>query len=731
MTKEIIVMPPQVADVKALPLISDLQFLEIATSEALNRKMLGVVNDGIRRGFNYKIGTGLKMVMGDDSGKNTACVERDGVLLTVQGQHPVEVTLPAGKESAIVIEGFYQYGVKTKQVDATSDIDSAKIIVVDSNKTADHHVILCDVTVPLGATQITEPMISLARRKAAGLDIQSHVDHADPHVQYVKKTFQIKTALPLKGGKDLNGTDLTLSIDTATTDRTGTVQLIDSYTSTSAVLAPTGNALRAANQRAVDKENAIQSDLNSHKSNAANPHRVTKAQVGLGSVPDYSISDIYNSNGTNFASRTALFNAYTALNKGTTDHVNNKSNPHAVTKAQVGLSAVNNWGATTAVNSTSTTTYATASAVKQAYDLATSKAANSTVTDHIGNKSNPHAVTKAQIGLGRVTDVALNWSWGTANPTHIWGSQGDDNQSYVYNGTQLKAFIGLSAVNNWGATTAVNSTSTTTYATASAVKQAYDLAASKMTQGTGDGRYFSKNGGGVNGPVETERHINSGGWGNIISSGPEAAAPLFTRHLFDRANPNVTMYAPLVTGQCRPNSGKFLSVSFGAFWDGADIDCGTLVISDVNNRDQRSWMFQRSGNAYSNTGRWVDSSDINMKENIEPLIQGKASALSKCLEFRAVTFDYINGGDKHVAGFIAQDVQKTLPGAVIEATVQGENKEPVKRLGIHHGGITALHHEAIIELKAENEILTNSLNQVRSELENLKIEIAKVLSKRG
>ena len=56
----------------------------------------------------------------------------------------------------------------------------------------------------------------------------------------------------------------------------------------------------------------------------------------------------------------------------TKSHETNKSNPHGVTKADVGLGSVNNWGATTAVNDTSTTKYATASAVKQAYDKAVS-----------------------------------------------------------------------------------------------------------------------------------------------------------------------------------------------------------------------------------------------------------------------------------------------------------------------------------------------------------------------
>lgn len=41
---------------------------------------------------------------------------------------------------------------------------------------------------------------------------------------------------------------------------------------------------------------------------------------------------------------------------------------HAPTKSEVGLGSVNNWGASSAVNSTSTTTYATSKAVKDAYD---------------------------------------------------------------------------------------------------------------------------------------------------------------------------------------------------------------------------------------------------------------------------------------------------------------------------------------------------------------------------
>lgn len=51
-------------------------------------------------------------------------------------------------------------------------------------------------------------------------------------------------------------------------------------------------------------------------------------------------------------------------------HPGSGTNPHGTTKADVGLGSVNNWGASSAINSTSTTTYATAAAVKTAYDKA-------------------------------------------------------------------------------------------------------------------------------------------------------------------------------------------------------------------------------------------------------------------------------------------------------------------------------------------------------------------------
>ena len=70
----------------------------------------------------------------------------------------------------------------------------------------------------------------------------------------------------------------------------------------------------------VTRNKANNSDISAHVNNRSNPHNVTKAQVGLGNVLDVEQ-----------ASKTDLNN-----------HTRNTSNPHSVTKDQVGLSNVDN-----------------------------------------------------------------------------------------------------------------------------------------------------------------------------------------------------------------------------------------------------------------------------------------------------------------------------------------------------------------------------------------------------
>ena len=89
-------------------------------------------------------------------------------------------------------------------------------------------------------------------------------------------------------------------------------------------------------------------------------------------------------------------------------HTTGKSNPHGVTKAQVGLGDVPN---VTTNNQTPTYTEATAlseltSGEKLAEAFGKIAKAVKEFISHLANKNNPHSVTKAQIGLGNVDNTS-------------------------------------------------------------------------------------------------------------------------------------------------------------------------------------------------------------------------------------------------------------------------------------------------------------------------------------
>lgn len=85
-------------------------------------------------------------------------------------------------------------------------------------------------------------------------------------------------------------------------------------------------------------------------------------------------------------------------------HTGNKSNPHSVTKSQVGLGNVPNVATNdqTPTYSDTTTLVTLSSGEKISIAFAKIKLAITTLINHLANKSNPHGVTKLQIGLGNV-----------------------------------------------------------------------------------------------------------------------------------------------------------------------------------------------------------------------------------------------------------------------------------------------------------------------------------------
>lgn len=106
----------------------------------------------------------------------------------------------------------------------------------------------------------------------------------------------------------------------------------------------------------------------------------------------------------------------TALETKVNQHIDNKSNPHGVTKAQVGLGNANN---TSDANKPVST--AQASAIADAKAAGT--AAQTSINNHAGRKDNPHSVTRTQLGLATTDQVVFAK---TTAPSGFWKGSSDE-----------------------------------------------------------------------------------------------------------------------------------------------------------------------------------------------------------------------------------------------------------------------------------------------------------------
>jgi hypothetical protein len=214
--------------------------------------------------------------------------------------------------------------------------------------------------------------------------------------------------------------------------------------------------------------------LSAHINNYSNPHNVTKAQVGLSNVQNYTTATQAAAQaGTSdgfYMTPLSVSYAISALGGALVNaHANRTDNPHSTTKAQVGLGNVANYAVSTtaeaqagAVDTSFMTPLKTAQAIAQLVGTA--------FTSHINNQLNPHNVTAAQVGLFNVQNFgiasqqdALN---GTSNTVYMTplrtqqqivqyvSTQLDGHASRTDNPHQTTAAqVGLGLVNNWGIAT--------------------------------------------------------------------------------------------------------------------------------------------------------------------------------------------------------------------------------------------------------------------------------------
>ena len=162
---------------------------------------------------------------------------------------------------------------------------------------------------------------------------------------------------------------------------------------------PLSDAVKEAIKEVKDSIISSGTDLSAHIKDYTNPHRVTKDQVGLGNVDN--TADIDKPVST--ATQKELDKLDAKIDKINTDqgtdlsdHLKDYNNPHKVTKDQVGLGKVDN---------TSDKEKPISDATQKAIDDAIASG-NTALDNHANRTDNPHKVTKDQVGLGNVDNTA-------------------------------------------------------------------------------------------------------------------------------------------------------------------------------------------------------------------------------------------------------------------------------------------------------------------------------------
>lgn len=113
--------------------------------------------------------------------------------------------------------------------------------------------------------------------------------------------------------------------------------------------------------------------------------------------------------------------ADTTVNAKVDSHIGNKSNPHGVTKAQVGLGNVNN-------TSDADKPVSTAQATAIADAKAAGTNAQTNLTTHMQNKSNPHGVTRDQLGMGTTAEIIFKK---VSAPSGLWKESDERLKTFI------------------------------------------------------------------------------------------------------------------------------------------------------------------------------------------------------------------------------------------------------------------------------------------------------------
>ena len=245
---------------------------------------------------------------------------------------------------------------------------------------ADHQAILQYIDIQTAALTAL-----IAAQNAAGQPLGDHIaDLTNPHAT----------------DKAQVGLGLVQNFPVATVAEAQAGTALDRYMTPSLVAA------------AIENINSV--SLGAHPSNLNNPHQTTKDQVGLGNVQNYPMATTPEAVAGTAADRymspktTKELVDTIVTNTGNIGaaHIADMNNPHGTTKDQVGLGNVSNFGVATVpqtVTGTAVNLFVTPAGVKGAVDVVKA-AQEASLAAHVARVDNPHATTKAQIGLDKVAN---------------------------------------------------------------------------------------------------------------------------------------------------------------------------------------------------------------------------------------------------------------------------------------------------------------------------------------
>lgn len=268
------------------------------------------------------------------------------------------------------------------------------------------------------------------------------------------------------------------------------------------------------------------SDFALHINDKNNPHNVTKAQVGLDQVQNFPLANISEAQqatvNTRYMTPVRTKNFVDFYVVPLLDaHKNDLNNPHSTTKAQVGLGSVQNYGMATQAEAEAglvANKYMTPLQTKQAIEAL----ANSGLATHIADKSNPHGTTKAQVGLALVENLPL----ATAAEAQA-ASRNDRYMTPLTTASAINTLVGESLTLHINATNNPHMVNKTQVGLGSVLN--YGIAAeADAAAGTRNDLYMT--------PLMTKKAIESLATGSIAA------------HLADDQNPHATTKAQVGLG---------------------------------------------------------------------------------------------------------------------------------------------------------------------------------------